>query len=53
MADNILSLSSAFPEASEADWLKAVDKVLKGKGPESITRKTVDGLEIKPLYRES
>ncbi len=53
MTDNILSLSSAFPEASEADWLKAVDKVLKGKGPESITRKTVDGLEIKPLYRES
>lgn len=53
MADDLLSLSSGFPDASEADWLASVDKVLKGRSIESITRKTVDGLSIHPLYRES
>ena len=53
MADDLLSLSSSFPEASEADWLTAVEKALKGRGIDSITRKNADGLSIHPLYRES
>lgn len=53
MADDILPLSSAFPESTEADWLAAVEKALKGKGVDSLTRKTADGLAIKALYRES
>ncbi|HBQ49405.1 MAG TPA: methylmalonyl-CoA mutase, partial [Hyphomonas atlantica] len=53
MADDLLPLSSGFPDATEAEWLASVDKVLKGRGIDSITRKTVDGLEIHPLYRES
>ena len=53
MADDLLPLSSGFPDATEAEWLASVDKVLKGRGIDSITRKTVDGLAIHPLYRES
>jgi methylmalonyl-CoA mutase len=53
MADDILSFSSAFPETTEADWLREVEKALKGKGPETLTRKTADGLGIRALYREN
>ena len=53
MADDILTLSSAFPETTEAEWLGAVEKALKGKGVDTLTRKTTDGIGIKALYRES
>jgi len=53
MADDILPLSSAFPKANEADWLREVEKALKGKGPETLTRMTADGIAIRALYRES
>ena len=53
MADDILPFSSAFPEATEADWLREVEKALKGKGADTLTRKTADGIGIKALYRES
>lgn len=53
MADGMLSLSSRFDEATEADWLSAVEKALKGGGIERITRQTRDGLKIHPLYRET
>lgn len=53
MADGMLSLSSRFGEATEADWLAAVEKALKGGGIERITRQTRDGLKIHPLYRET
>ena len=53
MADDILPLSNAFADATEAEWLAAVDKALKGKGIDSITRHTADGLDVRPLYRES
>ncbi len=53
MADDMLSLSSGFYEASETDWLEAVSRALKGGGIERITRSTRDGLSIKPLYRET
>lgn len=53
MADSFLSLSSGFEDASEAEWLAAVEKALKGGGIERITRKSDDGIAIHPLYRES
>jgi methylmalonyl-CoA mutase len=53
MADGTLSLSSGFAEATEADWLAAVEKALKGGGLDRIARKTRDGIPIKPLYRET
>lgn len=53
MADDILPLSSAFADATEAEWLGAVEKALKGRGIDTITRHTADGLDVRPLYRES
>ena len=53
MADDILPLSSTFPEATEAEWMASVEKALKGRGLDAITRTTADGLKIRPLYRES
>jgi len=53
MADDILTFSSAFPETTEADWLREVEKALKGKGAGTLTRKTADGVGIKALYRET
>jgi methylmalonyl-CoA mutase len=53
MTDPLISLSSGFEDATEADWLEGVSKALKGGGIERITRKTRDGLPIKPLYRET
>ena len=53
MADDILPLSSSFPDATEAEWLASVEKALKGRGLETITRNTADHLNIHPLYRES
>lgn len=52
MADGMLSLSDRFDEATETDWLAAVEKALKGGGIERITRQTRDGIKIHPLYRE-
>ncbi|WP_300393565.1 methylmalonyl-CoA mutase family protein [Henriciella sp.] len=52
MADGFLSLSSQFETATEAEWLAAVEKALKGGGLERLTRKTDDGIAIRPLYRE-
>ena len=53
MADGLLSLSSNFETATESDWLAAVEKALKGGGLERITRKSDDGIAIRPLYREN
>lgn len=53
MTTDTLSLSSAFPDTDEAQWIQAVTKALKGAGPEKLARKTADGLMIKPLYREA
>lgn len=53
MSEKQLGLSSGFADATEADWLKAVEKALKGRGIEAITRATRDGIAIRPLYRET
>jgi len=48
-----LPLSSGFEDPTEADWLDAVGKALKGGGIDRITRETRDSIAIKPLYRET
>ena len=53
MADDSFSLSGDFDDATEAQWLTAVGKALKGRGIEAITRETLDGIKIHPLYRET
>lgn len=51
--DSLFPFSAAFPDASEEDWRALVEKALKGKGPETLARKTRDGITIQPLYRET
>ncbi|NPV19858.1 methylmalonyl-CoA mutase subunit beta [Bradyrhizobium aeschynomenes] len=45
-----LRLAADFAPASEADWRKLVDGVLKGAAFEKLVGKTYDGLKIQPLY---
>ncbi len=53
MATHSLTLSGDFADTTEADWLREVEKALKGKGPDSLARRTADGLTIRALYRET
>jgi methylmalonyl-CoA mutase len=48
-----LKLAAEFPAASEADWLKLVDKVLKGAPVSTLASKTYDGLTVEPLYERA
>ena len=45
-----LRLAADFPHATEADWRKLVDGVLKGAPFEKLTARTYDGLKIAPIY---
>ncbi|WP_257165273.1 methylmalonyl-CoA mutase subunit beta [Bradyrhizobium sp. SRS-191] len=45
-----LRLAADFAPASEADWRKLVDGVLKGAAFERLVGKTYDGLRIQPIY---
>ena len=45
-----LRLAADFPKATEADWRKLVDGVLKGAPFEKLVSKTYDGLKIEPIY---
>src|SRR5437660_3821252 len=49
VTDN-LPLAADFPKATDADWRKLVDGVLKGAPFEKLVGKTYDGLKIEPLY---
>ena len=42
--------AAVFPAWSEADWRKAAEAALKGKGFESLVSRTADGIRIEPLY---
>ena len=45
------TFTDSFECYSEADWLTLVKKTLRRDNPlESLTSKTLDGLEIRPLY---
>lgn len=52
MSKDILQLASEFGTPSEADWLKLVDKALKGGDFEKrLVSRSADGLRIEPLYQ--
>jgi methylmalonyl-CoA mutase len=44
------AITGDFPSATEADWRKLVDAVLKGAPFERLKSRTPDGLTIEPLY---
>jgi methylmalonyl-CoA mutase len=49
--DEILALAADFPAATDAAWLKLIDKVLAGAPFEKkLVSRTYDGIEIRPLY---
>jgi methylmalonyl-CoA mutase len=43
-------LASVFPQATEEQWRKMVDRALKGAPFEKLISKTYDGVDIAPLY---
>ena len=45
-----LSLARDFAPATQADWRKLVDAVLKGAPFAKLESKTYDGLTVEPLY---
>jgi methylmalonyl-CoA mutase len=46
----ILPLAAGFAAASEADWISLVEKTLKGAAADSLVRRTLEGVTIRPLY---
>lgn len=49
-----LKLAAEFPPVSREDWLKLVEKTLKGATFErKLVSKTYDGLSIQPLYERA
>ncbi len=50
-AEPVAKLAQDFAPASRADWLKLVEKVLKGGDFERrLVSKTADGIPVQPLY---
>ncbi|HWF77807.1 MAG TPA: methylmalonyl-CoA mutase family protein [Caulobacteraceae bacterium] len=49
-ADTIIALAEGFPAPDREAWLALVEKTLKGAPLESLTRETLEGLPILPLY---
>ena len=45
-----LRISDTFPGFSRDQWIAAVEKALKGQPISRISTKTVDGIEVEPLY---
>jgi methylmalonyl-CoA mutase len=43
-------LSAGFAPTARSEWLRLVEKSLKGRAFETLTSRTADGLEIEPLY---
>jgi methylmalonyl-CoA mutase len=46
------TLFNDFPPISTQEWIEKIEKDLKGKPYEKLIRKTPEGFEIKPFYRE-
>ena len=45
-----LRLGAEFAPATQQDWRKLVDGVLKGAPFEKLVGKTYDGIKIEPIY---
>jgi methylmalonyl-CoA mutase len=48
--DGEIHLADGFPAATREDWLALVTKTLKGAGPETLDRRTADGVTVHALY---
>ncbi|HEX3407482.1 MAG TPA: methylmalonyl-CoA mutase family protein [Caulobacteraceae bacterium] len=48
--DTIIPLADGFPAPDREAWLALVEKTLKGAPLETLTRETLEGLPIQPLY---
>ncbi|HVT54475.1 MAG TPA: methylmalonyl-CoA mutase, partial [Xanthobacteraceae bacterium] len=49
-----LKLAAEFPPVSREDWLKLVEKTLKGADfDRKLVSNTYDGLKIQPLYERA
>ena len=48
-----LTLESNFAAASQADWLDAVEKALKGKSADTLVSQDLAGFVRQPLYTEA
>jgi methylmalonyl-CoA mutase len=46
----IIPLAEGFPAQDHAAWLALAEKTLKGAPLTSLTRRTIEGLTIQPLY---
>ncbi len=45
-----LPLAAEFPAVSEDEWRERVARVLNGASADTLIKKTLDGIEIQPLY---
>ncbi|WP_442754859.1 methylmalonyl-CoA mutase family protein [Methylocystis sp. JAN1] len=50
MSANETAIAGVFPQPTEEQWRKLVDKALKGGSFDSLVSKTYDGVAIAPLY---
>src|SRR5215469_18244820 len=48
--DTLVPLADGFPAPDRQAWLALVEKTLKGAPLASLTRETLEGLPIQPLY---
>lgn len=51
MDDAVIPLAADFEPARREDWLKLVEKTIKGAPLDSLSSRTADDLAIAPLYR--
>ncbi|HEX7761294.1 MAG TPA: methylmalonyl-CoA mutase family protein [Caulobacteraceae bacterium] len=51
MDNVVIPLAEGFADAQREDWLKLVEKTLKGAGVETLVGRSADGVAIQPLYR--
>jgi methylmalonyl-CoA mutase len=49
-SDDLAALSAGFSTPGEAQWRAQVDKALKGGAFDRLISRTLDGIEIQPLY---
>lgn len=51
MDDAVIPLAADFAAARREDWLKLVEKTIKGAALDTLVSHTADGVAIAPLYR--
>jgi methylmalonyl-CoA mutase len=49
-APAVIPLADGFPAPDRAAWRALVEKTLKGAAPQTLARRTLEGLAIAPLY---